>query len=305
MGFELDTINHTLRTSDCTISILVTNKGETFFHATEVAAFLGYAQPKVAVTKVLKGKNVKILKDLLPELRYPSSILNSGDKRQRYVNEPGLYRMIMQSNLPAAETFQDWVYEEVLPTLRRTGSYNINEPDKHVNATPWQQARVDGLEMSKLKNACLHNVISNLANKDADAAKLYAVTNAAVNRAVLDTDLTKAELFKSKGLPAYMSIPDFLDFDGHISRTYVETAILGHLRDNFDRLIKLPLQVIVDEIQALGKNCRRGNVATGYYVNLQDKMMSAAEARAAKNQLIKLRKKFKIQPSMPLNLLKG
>ena len=39
------------------------------------------------------------------------------------INEPGLYRLIMRSNVPNAEKFQDWVTGEVLPTIRKTGAY--------------------------------------------------------------------------------------------------------------------------------------------------------------------------------------
>jgi hypothetical protein len=39
------------------------------------------------------------------------------------VNEPGLYRLIFTSNKPEAQAFQDWVYHEVLPAIRKTGGY--------------------------------------------------------------------------------------------------------------------------------------------------------------------------------------
>ena len=41
------------------------------------------------------------------------------------VNEPGLYRLVFASRKPEAKEFQRWVYHEVLPTLRKTGSYTI------------------------------------------------------------------------------------------------------------------------------------------------------------------------------------
>lgn len=41
-----------------------------------------------------------------------------------YVTEPGLYRLIFKSRKAEAQVFQDWVCEEVLPAIRRTGSYN-------------------------------------------------------------------------------------------------------------------------------------------------------------------------------------
>ena len=40
-----------------------------------------------------------------------------------YVNEPNLYRLITRSKMPHAVKFQDWVFEEVLPTIRKTGGY--------------------------------------------------------------------------------------------------------------------------------------------------------------------------------------
>jgi prophage antirepressor-like protein len=42
------------------------------------------------------------------------------------VNESGLYRIIMRSNKPEAERFQDWVFEEVLPQIRKTGHYGTD-----------------------------------------------------------------------------------------------------------------------------------------------------------------------------------
>ncbi len=42
------------------------------------------------------------------------------------INEPNLYRTIFRSNKPEAVVFQDWVFEEVLPAIRKTGSYSIN-----------------------------------------------------------------------------------------------------------------------------------------------------------------------------------
>ena len=41
-----------------------------------------------------------------------------------YISESGLYSLIMSSKLPCAEAFQRWVLKEVLPTIRRTGSYS-------------------------------------------------------------------------------------------------------------------------------------------------------------------------------------
>ena len=42
-----------------------------------------------------------------------------------YISEPGLYKLVLASRLETAEVFQDWICEEVLPSIRKTGSYDI------------------------------------------------------------------------------------------------------------------------------------------------------------------------------------
>ena len=48
---------------------------------------------------------------------------SSGIQSMSYINEGDLYRLIMKSKLPSAEKFESWVMDEVLPTIRKTGSY--------------------------------------------------------------------------------------------------------------------------------------------------------------------------------------
>jgi len=47
----------------------------------------------------------------------------SGDQDMTYISEPNLYRVIFRSNKPEAKTFQDWVFNDVLPAIRKTGQY--------------------------------------------------------------------------------------------------------------------------------------------------------------------------------------
>ena len=57
---------------------------------------------------------------------------NSGIQGMIYVNEGNLYRTIFQSKKPEAEAFTDWVTEEVLPALRRTGTYSAPAVPKRI-----------------------------------------------------------------------------------------------------------------------------------------------------------------------------
>jgi len=45
-----------------------------------------------------------------------------GKQDMRVINEAGLYKLIMRSNKPIAEKFQEWVCEEVLPSIRKSGA---------------------------------------------------------------------------------------------------------------------------------------------------------------------------------------
>lgn len=55
-------------------------------------------------------------------------VRSGGQQRQlQFVNEPNLYRVIFRSNKPEARQFQDWVFNEVLPSIRKTGAYQPPE----------------------------------------------------------------------------------------------------------------------------------------------------------------------------------
>lgn len=85
--------------------------GKPYFVGTDVAKALGYNNPRDAVSRHCKG----VVKHDTPT--------SSGIQSMSYINEGDLYRLIMKSKLPSAEKFESWVMDEVLPTIRKTGSY--------------------------------------------------------------------------------------------------------------------------------------------------------------------------------------
>ena len=48
------------------------------------------------------------------------------------INEPGVYRLVFRSNKPEAEHFKHWIFHEVLPSLRKTGSYNVKSRSRRM-----------------------------------------------------------------------------------------------------------------------------------------------------------------------------
>lgn len=96
--------------------------GNPYFVATDVAAALGYATPRDAVSRHCRG----VVKRDTPT--------SSGIQSMSYINEGDLYRLIMKSKLPSAERFENWVVNEVLPSIRKNGGYIANQE----NLTPEQ-----------------------------------------------------------------------------------------------------------------------------------------------------------------------
>ncbi|MGN0592869.1 MAG: Bro-N domain-containing protein [Ruminococcus sp.] len=89
--------------------------GKEYFPATQCAKVLGYADPYKAIKAHCKGW-----------VNRPVPT-NGGTQEIKYITEGDLYRLIIRSKLPAAERFERWVFDEVLPALRKNGSYgNVN-----------------------------------------------------------------------------------------------------------------------------------------------------------------------------------
>lgn len=93
---------------------VLTIDGKEFFPATQCAKILGHENPARAIRKYCKG---------VTEMVTPT---NGGNQATKFIPEGDLYRLIIRSKLPSAEKFERWVFDEVLPELRKNGSYGNN-----------------------------------------------------------------------------------------------------------------------------------------------------------------------------------
>src|SRR5699024_3530220 len=57
-------------------------------------------------------------------------------KRGDFITEPQLYKLVIKTNSPVADKFQDWVTEEVLPSIRKHGAYLTNEKIEEILLSP-------------------------------------------------------------------------------------------------------------------------------------------------------------------------
>lgn len=86
-----------------------------WFLANDVCSILEYKNPRRAIDLHCKEKGVT--------KRY--TLTNGGNQEMVYINEPNLFRLIIKSKQEKAVLFEEWVMEELLPTIRKTGSYSL------------------------------------------------------------------------------------------------------------------------------------------------------------------------------------
>lgn len=89
--------------------------GKPYAVATDVAKVLGYSNTSKAIADHCKGVTK----------RY--TLTNGGQQETNVIPEGDIYRLIIRSKLKTAERFEHWVFDEVLPALRQSGSYSIQQ----------------------------------------------------------------------------------------------------------------------------------------------------------------------------------
>jgi prophage antirepressor-like protein len=98
----------------------IEKNGSVLFCGSDIAKALGYARPADAISAHCKGVCV---------LPTPSA---GGVQNTKFITEGDIYRLIAHSKLPSAERFERWVFDEVLPSIRKNGGY-ISNADLMVN----------------------------------------------------------------------------------------------------------------------------------------------------------------------------
>ena len=93
----------------------IEENGKILFCGSDVAKALGYRRPKDAINAHCKGAVKRRL------------LTNGGAQEMKMISEGDVYRLISHSRLPSAEKFESWIFDDVLPTIRRTGGYVSNE----------------------------------------------------------------------------------------------------------------------------------------------------------------------------------
>ncbi len=130
---------------------VIEEKGKEYFCGKDVASALRYVNTKEAIKRHCRIDGV-VKRDLIDNM--------GRNQKTSFIDEGNLYRLITHSKLPSAENFERWVFDEVLPTIRKTGSYAINED----NAKLKEQMLKTREENVKVRKAQLMYKISQEVN---------------------------------------------------------------------------------------------------------------------------------------------
>lgn len=115
--------------------------GEPWFVAKDIAEALGYSNTRKAINDHCKEKGVT----------FRDSLTEGGVQKLKYINEGNVYRLIINSNMPQSEVFESWIFDEVLPSIRKRGYYGVYKVSQgdYIDArdVPYDRVQYNGGEI--------------------------------------------------------------------------------------------------------------------------------------------------------------
>ena len=162
----------------------LTEDGNTLFCGSDVARALGYTNPRDALARHCRGVVKRDTTDSLGRTQ-----------ETNFIPEGDLYRLITHSKLPDAEKFERWVFDEILPSIRRNGMYATPEKLAEMLLNPDAMIQtLQALKAEQEKRRALE------AQAEADKPKvLFSDAVSASSSSILIGDLAK--LLRQNGVP--------------------------------------------------------------------------------------------------------
>lgn len=148
--------------------------GEPWFVGKDVAIALGYKYPANAIQDHVDEDDKKLIQlSDIQDVDKSSTLNHIKGSKIMIINESGLYSLIISSKIESAKKFKRWITSEVLPSIRKTGSYSINDEEKE------QKPILISKEEYELRMTEANAKIAEAKGKEADLqiAKINALVN--------------------------------------------------------------------------------------------------------------------------------
>lgn len=146
------------------VRVLLDEKNNPWFVGNDIARCLGYENLGNAVKRFVDDEDSIILTSDCKSMGFKiNPLINQAVREIKLINESGMYSLIMSSKMESAKKFKRWVTSEVLPSIRKTGSYSM--PSKNELPSDYIEALEALLKSEKEKKALAE------AKKAAEEAK--------------------------------------------------------------------------------------------------------------------------------------
>lgn len=146
------------------VRVLLDERSNPWFVGNDIARCLGYENLGNAVKRFVDDEDSIILTSDCKSMGFKiNPLINQAVREIKLINESGMYSLIMSSKMESAKKFKKWVTSEVLPSIRKTGSYSM--PSKNELPSDYIEALEALLKSEKEKRALAE------AKKAAEEAK--------------------------------------------------------------------------------------------------------------------------------------
>ena len=220
--------------------------GQTWFCMSDVAKALGYSNSRDALKKHCRQKGVA----------KRDTLTSGGNQTITYIDEGNIYRLITHSKLPSAERFESWVFDEVLPSIRKTGLYSaINVALVTITPQMAEQMLEKNIANRKVNQANVNRIASDMATGN------YKVNGETIkispNGEILDGQHRLLACVKSG-----MAFQTYVVYD--VERETVGTIDMGKGRS------------VADSLNVMGCNIKSSIIpAMNFYFNRGQKLTTA------------------------------
>ena len=202
---------------NCELRTVVVD-GEPFFVGKDVAFALGYIDPTTAIRSHCRGA----------QRLHPVVDSLGRTQEARIISEPDLMRLVVGSTLPAAQKFEQLVFEEILPTIRKTGSYSVK---KNQNLLMLTESMAVAHERNMLTKQDASNILS------AAALSLFPGADVILNSLISESEKKEVSSYEKSWIKfkkkRSVSVPS-----GHKNISWIKSREKwkAHVRENGQRV---------------------------------------------------------------------
>lgn len=241
------------------------------------------------VAEILQIQNARQLPLKDQGIQKSSVATKKGNQELLFINEPNLYRVIFRSRKAEAVKFQDWIFEEVIPQIRKTGGYQITPKTTADDRTGLRQAVAalvgrKGIDYSSAYSM-IHQRFNVEAIEDIPAEKLPEAV-AYVHALTLHTGLT-GEVLDREPLPAPQPA---LPISGNALYDLAVAVRYGAWAIQMGRDVSAPLKQL---------GCKQAVTMWTVWAETRSRLKAAANALEALNAHADAEHAAKIRPMLP------